>query len=317
MRRCVYSRFFYWHLIRLQVIIQGIVAAHEEATRANLEFLQLKANLVHAERVQREQNAEHLALDRAWKEGTIISFPLTLVTNSRSADAEYQTAKTECKRLLDISKDAVNQTDSVTRDKFNVLESARVVWENACKTAREEGNPEPPPGEGVDTRGVEELRAELDTARAKLELNMNTDDGIVIQYERRQEEVGFFIILMNFSLTTTFKIAQLERTIAGDKATEARLQKKIDSARVCWQSLSPKLALTDYRKTGSLPSTVLSKASARSSLPPLLASVAQARFELPNMKTTTNGRSNSSSSSERARGCSYSLLIANLEANAH
>jgi len=149
---------------------------------------------------------------------------------SCSAQQRYYEARDQCKVLLDISKEALDASSEETREKFNGIESPRVVWEEACKLARQNGTPEPAP-DGVDMRGVEELRAELDTARAKLELNMNTDDGVVRQYEKRQEEVCYH--RPHQPLTDrNFQIAQLERNIAQDKTNQARLVKKIDGARV-------------------------------------------------------------------------------------
>jgi hypothetical protein len=67
-------------------------------------------------------------------------------------------------------------------------------YESEEKEAKEQGLT-PPDGSGVDFRTVDELKAELATQQAKLDLTMNTNQHIVDEFEKRKRDViiPFFI----------------------------------------------------------------------------------------------------------------------------
>jgi hypothetical protein len=75
-----------------------------------------------------------------------------------------------------------------------------MLYDKEVTAAEEQGRPPPPP-DGVDLRSLDELQAELDTQRAALELNLNTNPGVVEQYEKRKRDVSgcrcFHITLAN------------------------------------------------------------------------------------------------------------------------
>lgn len=85
-------------------------------------------------------------------------------------------------------------------------------------------------------RTVEQLRAELDTQQASLDMILLTNPGVVEQYERRKEEVcrvepplGFTAIIY---LPTHPKIADLTHKIEDREKACLRLERDIKNARV-------------------------------------------------------------------------------------
>jgi chromosome segregation ATPase len=75
------------------------------------------------------------------------------------------------------------------RAEYEEIEQRRTEYEKECKKAETDGST-PPSNEGVELRSTDELRAELDTQQAKLEMNLNTNPGVVEQYEKRKKEVN-------------------------------------------------------------------------------------------------------------------------------
>lgn len=75
---------------------------------------------------------------------------------------------------------------AISRNKLESIDDelrARFDEENR---AREDGQDE---GHFMQ-RDVDDIRQELDDLRAKLELNLATNSGVIEQYERRQREVS-------------------------------------------------------------------------------------------------------------------------------
>lgn len=106
----------------------------------------------------------------------------------RLADQAYNAVKAESKRALDDSKLVLNEVTPELREEYQVIENVRLQYERELNAAKENGLPLPPT-EGVDLRTSEELREELETQRANLDLNLASNPGVVEQYEKRKREV--------------------------------------------------------------------------------------------------------------------------------
>lgn len=75
------------------------------------------------------------------------------------------------------------------QEQYKQIEKDRVEYETAAKEAAEQGMPPPEVPESIDMRSSDELQAELETQRANLEMNLNTNPGVIEQYEKRKRDV--------------------------------------------------------------------------------------------------------------------------------
>ena len=73
-----------------------------------------------------------------------------------------------------------------------------MTYEKELELANRQGLPEPD-ASAVDFRTVDELQAELETQRANLDMNLNTNPGIVEEYEKREQDVRVFFSLSPIS----------------------------------------------------------------------------------------------------------------------
>lgn len=110
-----------------------------------------------------------------------------------SVQTEFDHIKKETKLILDRSRDALNNAEPPISEEYQQIENARVEYDTALKNANERGGPMPD-GTGVDLRSVDELQAELETQQANLEMNLNTNPGVVEQYEKRKRDVCLSLV---------------------------------------------------------------------------------------------------------------------------
>ncbi|KAJ6600848.1 hypothetical protein B0H10DRAFT_1738427, partial [Mycena sp. CBHHK59/15] len=68
-------------------------------------------------------------------------------------------------------------------------EQARTAYDQAVQEAEKNGEDPPMPAENVDLRTMDELQTELEKQEANLEMNTNTNPGVVEQYEKRKRDV--------------------------------------------------------------------------------------------------------------------------------
>jgi len=99
--------------------------------------------------------------------------------------------KVQSKEILEESRRVLNEASPEVREEYNGIEEVRLRYESEEKEAKEKGLT-PPDGSGVDFRTVDELKAELATQQAKLDLTMNTNQHIVDEFEKRKRDVGIF-----------------------------------------------------------------------------------------------------------------------------
>lgn len=129
----------------------------------------------------------------------VIFFCLSIVLivlfsrDSILVDEEFRAIKTRSKAALEESREVVQNSEEDLREQYNEIETKRAQYDRDLAEAEARGTT-PPSAEGVDVRTVDELQAELDRQQAKLELNLNTNPGVVEQYEKRKRDVSNHLI---------------------------------------------------------------------------------------------------------------------------
>ncbi|KAF9476726.1 P-loop containing nucleoside triphosphate hydrolase protein [Pholiota conissans] len=182
-------------------LVHAIISEQQECTRVGLKYLQSSAN----------KNALKDLCERKDEKYNNALLAFTEASN------KFEEIKNETKLILERSRDALNNADPDIAAEYQQIENIRVEYDQALKIANETGGPQPD-ATGVDLRSVDELQAELDTQRANLEMNLNTNPGVVEQYEKRKRD-----------------IEQLEKTIEGRKKKEEKIARDIKNARDNWQ----------------------------------------------------------------------------------
>ncbi|KAI6040437.1 hypothetical protein EDC04DRAFT_1511156 [Pisolithus marmoratus] len=161
-------------------LIRALIVDQIAATRSGIEFLQVGANRNALDALCQEKDERY---QRALAE-------------FEQADKIFLAAKEDAKNKRDISVELVRKMDREFQEQFEKMELDGSVHE----------------------RTVDQLRAELETQKANLDLIMITNPGVVEQYERRKAEIG----------DLTKKIEDKE-----DKCS--RLERDIKFARDNWQ----------------------------------------------------------------------------------
>ncbi|KAH7912946.1 hypothetical protein BJ138DRAFT_1147123 [Hygrophoropsis aurantiaca] len=162
------------------LLIRGAITDQVEATRSGLEFLQVGANKNALEVLCQEKDEQYQKALAEFEE----------------ADAKFTQAKADAKDKRDISLQLVQSMD---RD-----------FQNAFAQMEADGS--------VHIRSVNELQAELEVQCANLEMIMQTNPGVVEQYERRKTE-----------------IETLTKTLEAREKTEQKLERDIKNAKDNWQ----------------------------------------------------------------------------------
>ena len=106
----------------------------------------------------------------------------------------FQKIKAESKLVLERSRNVLAAASQEIQKEYADIEEIRLTYEKESELANKQGLPEPD-ASGVDFRTVDELQAELETQRANLDMNLNTNPGIVEEYEKRKQDVRFFLQL--------------------------------------------------------------------------------------------------------------------------
>jgi hypothetical protein len=123
-----------------------------------------------------------------------------VILMSFPANEHFQQVKAQSKEILEESRRVLNEAGPEVREEYNEIEEVRLQYEREEKEAKERGLP-PPDGSAVDFRTVDELKAELATQRAKLDLTMNTNQHIVDEFEKRKRDVRFLLARFLAALT--------------------------------------------------------------------------------------------------------------------
>lgn len=132
-------------------LIRAAISDQHAATRSGIEVLQVGANKNALETLCREKDERY---QRALAE-------------FEQADRIFVAAKADAKNRRDISVELVRKMDREFQEQFAKMEL--------------DGS--------VHDRTVEELRAELEVQKANLDMIMQTNPGVMEQYERRKTEI--------------------------------------------------------------------------------------------------------------------------------
>ncbi|KAN0134136.1 hypothetical protein V8E53_004519 [Lactarius tabidus] len=161
-------------------LVRDTIKDQAEATVRGLEHLQ-QSSRKHALEVLLEE------LDGEYQ---------TALAEFNTANGVYVREKERCKELLDISKAKLDEVDEELRNTFKGMEESGTAHE----------------------RTTDQLKDELGTLRERLQMLLNTDPGVIEQYERRKEEIR----------SLTKKIEDRERAAA-------KVEKSMKVARDNWQ----------------------------------------------------------------------------------
>ncbi|KAK7023765.1 structural maintenance of chromosomes protein 5 [Favolaschia claudopus] len=133
-------------------------------------------------------------------------------------DAAFIESKKTTKALMQTSQDMLKELQEELREEYQEQEQARTAYETIVKESQKNGQEPPPPAENVDLRSMEELQMELEKQEANLEMNTNTNPGVVEQYEKRKRDIEV-----------------LQKTIEGRERQAAKIEKNIKNARDNWE----------------------------------------------------------------------------------
>lgn len=108
-----------------------------------------------------------------------------------AVDEAFRNIKAESRTSLEHSRTVIGSLTEELQVEYKTIENARLLYEKDVAQAEETGTAPPPPGENVDLRTADELSEELNVQQANLDMNLNTNPGVVEQYEKRKRDVSF------------------------------------------------------------------------------------------------------------------------------
>lgn len=100
----------------------------------------------------------------------------------------FQKIKAESKEILERSRHILAAAPEEIQKEYEAIEEVRLLYEKNLELANKRGLPGPDASD-VDFRTADELQAELETQRANLDMNLNTNPGVVEEYEKRKRDV--------------------------------------------------------------------------------------------------------------------------------
>ncbi|KIP10370.1 hypothetical protein PHLGIDRAFT_101267 [Phlebiopsis gigantea 11061_1 CR5-6] len=162
------------------ILIRAVIAEQTEMTRLALQFLQISANKNKAEQIcQKRLEAQQKASEAYTK-----------------VNEEYHLAKNDATSKLRVGKEKLDSVDNETRSRFTEME------ESGQK----------------DERSADEVHAELETLKHQLDMNTQTNAGVVDQFRKRQAE-----------------IAALKETIEDRESKLNKVEMRIKRTRELWE----------------------------------------------------------------------------------
>ncbi|KAJ6466032.1 hypothetical protein C8R47DRAFT_1025431 [Mycena vitilis] len=181
---------------------RDVITEQMKATTLGLQYLQICAKKAALKELCDRKDAKYQ----------------TALAEFNAVDTAFLKKKTETRELMEQSQQLLLALPDELREEYQETEKARVAYDKAVSEAEKEGADTPEPGDKVDTRSMEELQTELEKQEANLEMNMNTNPGVVEQYEKRKQD-----------------IEQLEKTIESRERNANKIQKNIKNARDNWE----------------------------------------------------------------------------------
>ncbi|KAK0457748.1 uncharacterized protein EV420DRAFT_1687453 [Desarmillaria tabescens] len=133
------------------------------------------------------------------------------------ADEAFKAIKAESKQLLLDSRNAIDNCDPDTNKLYEEIQNARFQYDQKLEEAEAAGTA-PPSDQGIDLRSTQDLEAEFDAQKAQLEIMLNTNPGVIEEYEKRKRD-----------------IEALERTVEQKQSNAQRVEQKIKKARDNWE----------------------------------------------------------------------------------
>ncbi len=177
----------------MQDLVHAIIHEQQECTRIGLRYLQLSANKIALQELCERKDAKHQNALKEYTQGGFQKFYVifcdTFLIKSELANDLFQQIKAQSKEILEESRRVLSEASDDVREEYNKIEEVRLQYEKEEKEALEKGLPLPDKST-VDFRTVEELRGELETQKARLELIMGTNPAVVKEYEARKKHVS-------------------------------------------------------------------------------------------------------------------------------
>ncbi|KAJ7821120.1 hypothetical protein B0H14DRAFT_2832211 [Mycena olivaceomarginata] len=150
-----------------------VLAEQIKGTTLTLQFLQIGAKTAALRELCDRKDAKYQ----------------TALAEFNKIDAAFLESKKATKALMDTSQQMLLQLPEELRDEYQEREQARGPYDKAVEEAVKSGEEPPAPEEGIDVRSMEELQTELEKQEANLEMNANTNPGVVEQYEKRKRDI--------------------------------------------------------------------------------------------------------------------------------
>ncbi|KAJ7773680.1 hypothetical protein DFH07DRAFT_801525 [Mycena maculata] len=181
---------------------RDVIDEQVKATSLGLQFLQIGAKKAALKELCDRKDAKYKAA----------------LAEFNNIDTEFGKIKVTTRELLEQSKEVLSTLPDELNEEYEVIQAARVAHEKAVRDAEQAGDPAPVPGADVELRSLEELETELGKQEVNLDMNRNTDPGVLEQYEKRKHT-----------------IEALEIAIEGKQRQADKIEKKIKTARENWE----------------------------------------------------------------------------------
>ena len=187
-------------ILLCQDLVHSIVAEQTQCTVVGLQYLQIGANRAALQELCKRKDDKYENALVEYNESCVISkyWAVSFISNFfYQVNKTFQKSKTESKQILERSRHDLAAASEEIQKEYGIIEEVRLVYEKNVELAKEKGLPEPD-ASGVDFRTVDELQAELETQRANLDMNLNTNPGVVEEYEKRKRDVSVFLLAIFF-----------------------------------------------------------------------------------------------------------------------
>lgn len=189
--------------LSIQDVVHSIIHEQQECTRVGLRYLQISANKTSLQELCEKKDIKYQNALKEYTKGGVYILNYLLLNGIRLANEHFQQIKSQSKEILETSRRVLNAAIDEVREEYHQIEEVRLRYEREEKEARERGLL-PPDVMAVDFRTVEELKAELETQKAMLDLNTITHPGVVEQYEKRMVDVSTFVMFDSWYDGLTF-----------------------------------------------------------------------------------------------------------------
>lgn len=116
-----------------------------------------------------------------------------------SGKEKYEDIKKRSKEAYQRTMEGAAEAEPAVADELREVQEQWTAHQEAEKEANENGGPMPEPSQGIASWTIDELRGDLATQTAKLDLNTQTNEDIVRQYENRANTVRRSVCWASFA----------------------------------------------------------------------------------------------------------------------